>query len=47
VRATPSVRASANVFGSLNEGLAKVTRSMKEGFDPKGVLNPGRMYAGL
>ena len=47
VRATPSVRASANVFGSLNEGLAKVTRSMKEGFDPKGVLNPGRMYAGI
>jgi glycolate oxidase FAD binding subunit len=47
VRATPSVRASANVFGALDEGLGKVMRGVKEGFDPKGVLNPGRMYAGL
>jgi glycolate oxidase FAD binding subunit len=47
VRATPSVRASAVVFGSLEPGLAKVMRGVKESFDPKAVLNPGRMYAGL
>jgi glycolate oxidase FAD binding subunit len=47
VRASPSVRASAAVFGTLDEGLAKVMRGVKESFDPKAVLNPGRMYAGL
>ena len=44
---------------SLNEGvaafahaaqkgaLAGVSKRIKEGFDPKGVLNPGRMWAGV
>jgi glycolate oxidase FAD binding subunit len=47
VRAAPSVRASANIFGPLAPGIEKVTRRLKEGFDPSGVLNPGRMYAGI
>lgn len=47
VRATPSVRASAAVFGPLDKGLSGIMRNVKESFDPKGVLNPGRMYAGL
>ena len=38
---------SAAVFGTLDGGLAKVMRGVKESFDPKAVLNPGRMYAGL
>jgi glycolate oxidase FAD binding subunit len=47
VRATPAVRARAAVFGSLDGGHLKVTRGLKESFDPKAVLNPGRMYAGI
>jgi glycolate oxidase FAD binding subunit len=47
VRAAPAVRASANVFGPLSPGIEKVTKRLKEGFDPNGVLNPGRMYAGI
>jgi glycolate oxidase FAD binding subunit len=47
VRASPSVRASAAIFGPLEGGMAKVIKGLKEGFDPKTVLNPGRMYAGL
>ena len=27
--------------------LAAVTKRVKESFDPKGVLNPGRMWAGV
>jgi len=27
--------------------VAALTRRVKEGFDPRGVLNPGRMYSGL
>jgi glycolate oxidase FAD binding subunit len=29
------------------EGVAALTRRIKESFDPKGVLNAGRMYAGV
>ena len=47
VRATPAVRAHAAVFGPLGAGHLKVMRGLKEGFDPKAVLNPGRMYAGM
>jgi glycolate oxidase FAD binding subunit len=46
LRADPSVRASAQVFEPLEPGLAAISRRLKESFDPKGVLNPGRMYAG-
>lgn len=47
VRANSSVRASAAVFGPLDKGLSGIMRNVKESFDPKAVLNPGRMYAGL
>jgi glycolate oxidase FAD binding subunit len=47
VRATPTMRARAAVFGPLGAGHLKVTRGLKESFDPKAVLNPGRMYAGM
>lgn len=47
IRATPAVRAQAAIFGPLDAGHLKVTRGLKESFDPKAVLNPGRMYAGI
>jgi len=47
VRATPSVRAAIDVFEPQPEALAALTRRVKESFDPKRVLGPGRMYAGV
>jgi glycolate oxidase FAD binding subunit len=47
VRASASVRASADVFQPQNAGLAALSKRVKEAFDPKGVLNPGRMVAGV
>jgi glycolate oxidase FAD binding subunit len=46
-RAEPAVRASAHVFEPLDPGLAALSRRVKESFDPKGILNPGRIYAGV
>ncbi len=46
VRANASVRASAAVFGPLEASLSKLMRGVKDSFDPKGILNPGRMYPG-
>jgi len=47
VRASAVVRGSAAVFGPLDASLGKVIHDVKEGFDPKRILNPGRMYLGL
>jgi glycolate oxidase FAD binding subunit len=47
IRASAAMRASAAVFEPLTPDLAALTRRIKESFDPKGVLNPGRMYAGV
>jgi glycolate oxidase FAD binding subunit len=47
VRAPADVRAAAPVFEPLEGGLSSLTRRVKEAFDPRGILNPGRMYAGL
>lgn len=47
VRASAALRASAAVFEPLDPALAALTRRVKESFDPKRVLNPGRMYAGV
>ena len=45
-RADVAVRASVEVFEPQERSLAALTRRVKEGFDPKGILGPGRMYAG-
>ena len=37
----------ADVFHPLGEGLAALHRRLKQAFDPRGILNPGRMYPGL
>jgi glycolate oxidase FAD binding subunit len=47
VRAPASVRAALDVFAPEPAGLAALNKRVKESFDPKGVLNPGRMWAGV
>lgn len=47
MRAAPEVRASVDVFQPLAPALEKITRGLKAAFDPAGILNPGRMYAGM
>ena len=47
VRATPCMRATVDVFSRQEPTLAALTKRVKESFDPKGVLNPGRMWAGV
>ena len=47
IRAPLAIRASVAVFPPQDAGLAAITRRVKESFDPKGVFNPGRMWAGV
>ena len=47
IRAPAAVRAAVPVFAPQDDGVAALTRRIKESFDPKGVLNAGRMYAGV
>jgi glycolate oxidase FAD binding subunit len=45
--APEAVRAATPVFEPLGGALAELTQRVKKGFDPRGVLNPGRMQEGL
>jgi glycolate oxidase FAD binding subunit len=47
VRASAAVRAAVEVFASEDAALRALTKRVKESFDPKRVLNPGRMWAGV
>jgi glycolate oxidase FAD binding subunit len=47
IRAPAAIRAATDVFTPQEPGLAGLTKRVKQGFDPKGVLNPGRMWAGV
>jgi glycolate oxidase FAD binding subunit len=47
IRAPAATRAVVDVFSPPEPGLASLTRRVKQGFDPNGVLNPGRMWAGV
>ncbi|MBP2302370.1 FAD-binding protein [Azospirillum picis] len=47
VRAPEAARAAAEVFQPLPGPLMALSRRVKDSFDPNGILNPGRMYAGL
>jgi glycolate oxidase FAD binding subunit len=47
IRAPAALRAAVEVFEPQPAALAAVTKRVKESFDPKGVLNPGRMWAGV
>jgi glycolate oxidase FAD binding subunit len=46
VRAGQQWRASTPVFEPQPPALAALSRRLKNEFDPKGILNPGRMVAG-
>ncbi len=46
VVAPDDVRGATAVFEPLEGALASLTKRVKSGFDPRGVLNPGRMYEG-
>jgi glycolate oxidase FAD binding subunit len=47
IRAPAATRAAVDVFSPQEPGLASLTKRIKQGFDPNGVLNPGRMWAGV
>ncbi len=47
LRAPSALRATAEVFEPQALPLAALTKRVKESFDPKAVLNPGRMWAGV
>jgi glycolate oxidase FAD binding subunit len=47
IRAPAAVRAAIDVFGPQDAAAAALTKRVKESFDPKGALNPGRMWAGV
>jgi glycolate oxidase FAD binding subunit len=47
IRAPAAVRASVAVFTPEPAGLAALTKRLRASFDPQGVLNAGRMWAGV
>ncbi|HEX3982082.1 MAG TPA: FAD-linked oxidase C-terminal domain-containing protein, partial [Acidisoma sp.] len=47
MRAPESLRAAAAVVPPENPVLAGLTRRVKTAMDPAGILNPGRLFAGL
>jgi glycolate oxidase FAD binding subunit len=47
IRAPAAVRASVDVFAPEQPALRALAKRVKESFDPKGILNPGRMWAGV
>ena len=47
VRAGAAVRNRVPVFEPQTGALREITARIKEGFDPKGILNPGRMVEGV
>lgn len=47
VRAPDAIRATVDVFQPLAEPLMRVTVGIKKSFDPAGIFEPGRIYAGI
>jgi glycolate oxidase FAD binding subunit len=47
VRAPAEVRAVVDMFEPLSAPLMQLTAGIKTAFDPAGIFNPGRMYAGV
>lgn len=47
IRAPAEVRQAVEVFQPQPPALAELTRKIKSAYDPKGLLNPGRMYKGV
>ncbi len=47
VRGSPALRAAVPVFEPQPGPLAALSRRVKEGFDPRHILNPGRVVEGV
>lgn len=47
LRAPDTLRGAVRVVPDETAGLARITREVKAAMDPTGILNPGRLYAGL
>ena len=47
MRAPDALRATVDVFEPPSELALRLSRGLKRSFDPDGVLNFGRMYAGV
>lgn len=47
IKANDRIRAQVPVFQPQPDGIAALTKNLKDGFDPRHLLNPGRMYAGV
>jgi glycolate oxidase FAD binding subunit len=47
IRAPGELRARVPVFQPQPAALARLPERVKDSFDPKRILNPGRMYAGM
>lgn len=47
IRADEAVRRTVEVFQPLAPAVDRITRGLKDAFDPLRLLNPGRMYATL
>jgi glycolate oxidase FAD binding subunit len=47
MRASDLARGRVPVFQPLAPGVAALTRGVKAQFDPRAILNPGRMYEGV
>ena len=47
LRARDPLRTAVDVVPPEPPPLAAITRRVKAAFDPRGILNPGRLYAGL
>lgn len=47
ISASEDARSTISVFQPQPAALAALTKRVKESFDPLGILNPGRMYAGI
>ncbi len=47
MRAPDSLRSAVRVVPDEPAPLARITRRVKAAFDPKGIMNPGRITAGL
>lgn len=47
MRAPRAVLSAVEVFHPLPLAKMKIVQALKQAFDPAGILNPGRMYAGV
>jgi glycolate dehydrogenase FAD-binding subunit len=47
IRAPAAVRAAVDVFTPETAALSALTKRLHDSFDPRGVLNAGRMWAGV